>query len=124
MLTAKDANGNELMAPVNVGSLYVPSSSTSPIQSVNLARANMGGASETVTITVGTYQVTDPNVYVDVMLRSGRYDTVTLNPNGGGTYSGTITISPSFVNGMAVVSFATAQPPRARCPAARGRPAL
>jgi Flp pilus assembly protein TadG len=116
LLTAKDANGNELMAPINVGSLYVPSSSTSPIQSVNLARGNMGGASETVTITVGTYQVTDPNVYVDIMLRSGRYDTVTLNPAGNGVYSGTKTITPSFQNGMAVVSFQTAQPPTGPVP--------
>ena len=116
LLTAKDSNGNELMAPLNVGSLYVPASSTSPIQSVNLARANMGGASETVTITVGTYGITDPAVYVDIMLRSGRYDTIALNPAGNGVYSGTRTITPSFVSGMAVISFATAQPPTGPVP--------
>jgi Flp pilus assembly protein TadG len=108
LLTAKAANGSDVMAPVNVGSLYVPSSSTSPVQAVDLSRSNMGGSSETVRITVGTYQVTDPTVQVDVQVRSGVYDTVTLNPSGsGGSYSGTVTISPSFVNGMAVISFVT-----------------
>ena len=111
LLTAKDANGNQLMAPINVGSIYVPASSTSPIQSVRLARSNMGTASETVTITVGTYGVTDPAVYVAIMLRSGVYDTVTLNPGGSGLYSGSRTITPSFQDGMAVISFVTAQPP-------------
>ena len=108
MLTAKDANGNDLMPPTSVGSLFVPASSTSPIQSVNVNRANMGGSSETVRITVGTYQVTDPTVDVNVMIRSGVYDTVHLTSNGSGSYSGTVTIAPSFVSGMAVVSFVTA----------------
>ena len=108
MLTAKDANGNELMPPTSVGSLYVPSSSTSPVQSVELSRANMGGSSETVRITVGTYQVTDPTVDINVMVRSGVYDTVHLTSNGSGTYSGSVTIAPTFTSGMAVVSFATA----------------
>ena len=108
LLTAKDANGNDLMAPVSVGSLYVPSSSTSPIQTVDLVRSNMGGSSETVRITVGTYLVTDPTVQVDVQVRSGVYDTVTLNPSGsGGVYSGTVTIAPGFAGGMAVISFVT-----------------
>jgi Flp pilus assembly protein TadG len=108
MLTAKDSNGNDLMPPTSVGSLFVPPSTTYPIQSVDISRGGMGGAGESVRITVGTYLVTDPTVDVNVMLRSGVYNTVHLTGNGSGTYTGTVSISPSFASGLAVVSFVTA----------------
>ena len=97
------------MAPVNVGSMYVPDSSTSPIQTVDLNRSGMGAPARLCGHR-GHLPGDRSQVYVNVMLRSaGTIRSRSARP--APIVLGTVTITPSFINGMAVVSFVTAPDP-------------
>jgi hypothetical protein len=110
-LTAQDGNGEELMAPLVVGSVFVPDSDD-PIRRVELSRPDAGAASETVEVTVFTEGLPAQIDTVPIVwrLNSGSRHRVTLHSEGTGTgvFSGAFTVAPSsWINGMAMVSIET-----------------
>lgn len=104
-LTAVDANGKEMMAPIVVGSLYVAGGDPA-IKAVDLDRSGIGG-SESLHIRITTEGVTDETVQVSVGSGwgwGGGHPVDLADPDLDGVYEGSTTVAPtSYSNGVAMV---------------------
>ena len=111
-LSAEDEDGKDLMAPLVVGSVYVPSAH-SLIRKVELSRPNAGGQSETVGVTVYTAGLPSGVNTLPIIWRlnnSGSWHRVSLTNNGAGLFSGSFGVSPggTYTGGVATVSIEAA----------------
>jgi Flp pilus assembly protein TadG len=114
LLLGAKKNGEDQMAPLAVGSVYVPASD-SIIRQVELTRNDAGETTETVGVTVYTSGwPTDPAwpgepdlLPVTWSVNSGHHNHLILTNQGNGVYQGSFTVSGSYINGMSMITIET-----------------
>jgi hypothetical protein len=113
-LGARDENNRDLLAPDLVGSVYVPSSS-STIRSIDVSRSH-GSGTESVHVTVEStqpltnlYVWTFSSSFLGLPIWGSSPFPVTPVGTSGTTYAGTVTVTPGFYlpNWEALVGIAT-----------------